>query len=87
MAEDQRDLNQEPQRSSSRGIWPWLFIGLILYVLGIGPAVLLHKRTKNQQLKTTIKAVYVPMEWLHDTPLRKPLEWWVTRWVGNRSPF
>lgn len=54
----------------------------ILYVLSLGPAVLLADMTESRELVRVLEVVYYPLEWLHaNTPLREPLEAYVDLWV------
>lgn len=52
---------------------------LVLYVLSLGPAVML---TDNGYLDDDVaRFVYSPLIWLHEhTPLRKPLDFYVELW-------
>jgi hypothetical protein len=54
----------------------------ILYVLSVGPAVMLADMTESGELVAVLEVVYCPLEWLHEnTPLREPLEAYVDLWV------
>ena len=54
----------------------------VLYVLSIGPAVLILEATgPNHELEEAARVFYLPLIWLHEnTPLRKPLDAYVEFW-------
>ena len=53
---------------------------LIAYPLSLGPAILVHPRC-GPTAQGVIEAVYLPLQFLHEnTPLRKPLDWYVSFW-------
>jgi len=76
------------EKSSDRGSGWWLWLALpaaalALYVLSVGPAVLLAKNRGNAA-KNTVEQVYAPLVWLHrNTPLRRPLDAYVELWGGK----
>ena len=54
----------------------------VLYVLSLGPAVLLVDTTNSDELMAAFVVVYYPLLWLHaNTWLRKPLDAYVDLWV------
>lgn len=57
-----------------------LLLGLVVgYPLGVGPAVMVHRRIKPSPLADVIEKFYAPLEALPE-PFRAPLEWWVSLW-------
>lgn len=68
-------------RGRSRYVW---ILGavlglLVLYVLSLGPAVAIVRRTGMGVDVATV--VYAPLEWLYEnTPLREPLGAYVEFW-------
>jgi hypothetical protein len=51
----------------------------VLYVLSLGPAVMIVDRTGMGE--DFAKIFYYPLIWLHEnTPLAGPLEWYVSLW-------
>jgi hypothetical protein len=80
-------MNPEPESSEAKGsfgFWLWPLLLLAGYVLSIGPAALVHKQFKNSPVQKTIEIVYAPVVFLIEkTPLRSPLIWWVSLWVGK----
>jgi len=67
-------------RGSGRWVWPaLLLILLVLYLLSVGPAVAIARRTGKGM--AVVNVVYAPIEWLHNnTPLRNPTESYVNFW-------
>ena len=68
---------------SRRSYWLWIALALmlapVLYVLSVGPAAYLVARAGKGE--RTVQVIYAPLIWLHEnTPLRKPLEWYVGPW-------
>lgn len=52
----------------------------ILYVLSLGPAILLMRHGWLDD--SSVEIAYLPLTWLHEhTPLRQPLEWYASLWV------
>jgi hypothetical protein len=77
-------MDSQPRRSRAGPAAAVLVMLLLLvgYVLSIGPAVLLLRRTEpNPQLAQAMQVVYYPVIWLHEyTPLRGPLDAYVDFW-------
>ena len=54
----------------------------ILYVLSVGPAVMLADMTESDELAVVLRVVYYPLEWLHEnTPLKEPIEAYIDLWI------
>jgi hypothetical protein len=54
----------------------------ILYVLSLGPAVMLAEMTESDELVAVFEVVYYPLRWLHEnTPLREPHQAYVELWI------
>jgi hypothetical protein len=70
------------EKEKSRGLyWTLAVLALLplLYVLSIGPVVAVWHRAGGNM--DAVWAVYFPIILLHDqTPLRKPLEWYMRLW-------
>lgn len=76
--------DRDGERGSSTGVVAILVaVALVLlpmlYVLGLGPAVLLHKQGIAQK---PIEIIYAPLEFAAEFlgPLRHPLDWYVELW-------
>jgi hypothetical protein len=73
--------NEEKERSS--GLY-WL-LGLMLlplYVLSVGPFILLCDTMGWG--RSAVAVVYAPLVWLYNhTPLQGPLDWYVSLWSGR----
>ena len=55
----------EPGHGKSRSAFSLMAIGLIMpviYVLGLGPAIYIHKRSPGP-VQTSLEVVYGPLEW------------------------
>jgi hypothetical protein len=62
----------------------WICTALLIYVLSIGPAVWLHRKTSSERMKAGLETIYAPVVFLIEkTPLRQAGEWWVGKWVDN----
>ena len=79
-------MEEDTPHKSRTGLWVTLSVlGLVLYVLSIGPVVAFLDRSRpSPAIDQYFEAFYVPVVWLHDhTPLEKPLEkyldWWTAR--------
>jgi hypothetical protein len=74
-------MSEEADKGRVSGWWALLAMpaALVLYVLSIGPAIMIVKRTgKGIEV---VDAVYAPLEWLHDnTALGGPLRSYVNLW-------
>ncbi len=65
----------------------WLCVASIAYILGIGPAALLHEKTASARMKSGLETAYAPVIFLiQETPLRQPGEWWVSKWIDLPGP-
>ncbi len=54
-------------------------LGPLLYVLSIGPVVMVAESQGVGQ--ETVRRLYYPVIWLHhNTPLQQPLEWYAMLW-------
>lgn len=73
-------MNEEHAQESNRSLIAAMVIVLpIIYVLSLGPVVLVAK--KHAYNDNAIKRVYAPVIWLHDhTFLKKSLEAYVGFW-------
>jgi hypothetical protein len=72
--------SEEKERSGSL-VWVIGVLALapLLYVLSIGPVVMLCERAGVNG--GAVRMVYAPVIWLHNnTPLQKPLEWYAGLW-------
>lgn len=80
MIANARLMNEEHEGKSGHGLWfVALIAALCLYVLSIGPAAVIAKKTGSDG--SIIRMVYAPVIWLHDyTILRQPLEKYVEMW-------
>jgi hypothetical protein len=78
--QESEETGRAHQANSRGGLWIWLPLILILYLLSVGPAVRIHDRTTSAALRNTIEGFYAPIESLQSTPLRAPLDWWVSLW-------
>jgi len=59
-----------------------VLLALVLYVLSLGPFLLLCDRMGWG--RSAVSVVYAPMIWLYDnTPLQGPLDWYVSLWSGS----
>ena len=82
---------QHRQRDTERGkgignLVLWASFVLVAYVLSIGPAALLHRKTASAGLKTVLEFSYVPVEFLiKETPLRPVGDWWISLGVEPGS--
>jgi hypothetical protein len=61
----------------------WLVGAVVIYVLSIGPAMGVWRRTgphsdKNEGL---VLRFYDPVFLLNETPLGRPLSWWIDFWM------
>jgi hypothetical protein len=63
-----------------RRIAPVLLLLAVVYVLSVGPAeVAVARAGKGREAARTF---YAPLIWLRDnTPLKRPLDWYVGLWV------
>jgi hypothetical protein len=55
----------------------WAFALLLVYVLSLGPASRMHRRTGNGEAQRVLEILYAPLTALDGTPLSVPLRWWV----------
>ena len=79
-------MNSESKRSRSGAAVALAMVILlpILYVLSVGPAVMLVETTGTEnELGPILEVFYFPVVWLHEnTPLRGPLDAYVKLWEG-----
>jgi hypothetical protein len=76
-------MSDETQQRRGYGFWVVfaLVLAPLLYTLsvGLGPAAYLVGRAGKGE--GTVQVIYAPLIWLHEnTPLRKPLDWYVGPW-------
>ena len=57
----------------------FLFIGLALYPLSLGPAALMYDHLPRAG-KRALRVMYAPLEHLEHTPLARPIEQYVDLW-------
>jgi hypothetical protein len=78
-----RESAQESGCSSGwLGIWFFVVLMPICYVLSIGPVGAIAKKGPNASWVVTARKFYYPVMWLGDhTPLKKPLEAYFRLWV------
>jgi hypothetical protein len=56
-----------------------IFLLLLLYTLGVGPAFYVGEQSGNGV--DVMRTVYAPLLWLRDnTPFRAPLRWYIDMW-------
>ena len=84
MATDENE--HEPATDSSSGILRWLillFVILSIYILSVGPAVLLDKKG---YLPRGVEAIYAPLETLSDKSetAYKFFEWYLKLWGADK---
>jgi hypothetical protein len=81
---------QSESSSAPRHFWSsWLFWSgtfLVVYLLGIGPAVKLHRRYPRTQ--PAIEIIYCPLKVLckHCKPVDEAVDWYLQR-VWHYDPF
>jgi hypothetical protein len=83
---EENEENEDLEPSGGGVMWRFLVLGLALlalYVLSVGPAVRIHRRTKNARVRTTLELLYAPVERLSNTPLKEPLVVWIKLWEPN----
>ncbi len=82
---DRGCMSAEDKQKESQGGLTWMIWAMLLpifYMLSIGLDALVTKGTPTG--RTTVRAVYAPVIWLHDhTVLKRPLEAYVDFWVGR----
>ncbi len=73
--------NERSRKSNSAAIAAIVLLLLpLLYVLSLGPAVMIY--VGSGVGGDFLDVFYYPLEWLRDnTPLEKPLEWYVDLWI------
>lgn len=72
----------EPELGGRSLAWALWLVALLplAYVLSVGPAAAIDHRSGGR-FREPIRAAYAPLIWLHDnTPMRKPLEWYIELW-------
>ncbi len=84
---------QSEEREDSRshggaGVWAfWLGVAVLVYVLSVGPVVLVLDKMRwlnRPATEAALNKVYAPLVWAHEhTPLRKPLDWYIALWDKN----
>ncbi len=80
-ASEETEAAETPDRDrDGTPAWATLLAALpVLYVLSLGPVILLAKKSGLPQ--ASLRAFYAPLIWLHDhTLLKQPLEWYVGLW-------
>ncbi len=75
------DAREKAPAPGGLNAWPWLVwaaVIVMLYVLGIGPAALVHRKTPAA--RRAIEAAYKPVTVVadHCPPARACLEWYVS---------
>lgn len=81
--------NEEQSDGSARGAgWTWLFwfgVVAVVYVLSIGPVLLLMKKQgwpKSAATERILDVIYAPLDWAaKNTPLGTPLDWYCDLWT------
>lgn len=69
----------EEEKPNHAGWVAAVFVAVLLYVLSVGPAVLLSIKTGDGG--RSIRIFYAPVIWLHEnTPLKKPIEAYLFLW-------
>lgn len=73
----------EDKHSSSMGaflVWPLAV--LILYLLCVGPFVMLvDRQVVSGKMEAMLEVIYAPVEWAYDsTPLHKPIGMYLHLW-------
>ena len=66
-------------KSNGTGFVWGVLVAVVLYVLSVGPAV--YVAARFPQSLSTVCAIYKPVEWLYDTPLGRPLNYYCIFWV------
>jgi hypothetical protein len=76
-----------PEEKPSRGflgLLTWVAAILVVYILGIGPLMMLMDRgiiNEEGKIGSALQAMYTPLEWAHlETPLHKPLGMYFHLW-------
>jgi hypothetical protein len=84
------EIEDGPETSSRGAGWGWVLwpaVVLLLYVLSIGPVLMMDDKNlipNGSPAGRVLQIVYSPLEWAHEnTPLRKPLEMYVHLWVPS----
>ena len=79
---EDRDNHHAEESASSSAIATnlgWLFTRVILYVLSVGPAILVYDGLPRPA-KNVVQIVYAPVIWLAESPVGKPIEWYGNLW-------
>jgi hypothetical protein len=77
-----RESAQESGSSGSLGIWLFVVLMPICYILSIGPVGAVAKKRASASWVDTARKFYGPITWLHDhTLLEKPIEVYFKLWV------
>ena len=77
-----RDSPREEESSTSSTVATnlgWFFAGVILYVLSVGPAVLVYDGLPKPA-KKAVELIYAPVVWLADSRIGEPIEWYANLW-------
>jgi len=77
-------MGRESSKAWNR-LWFGLTLGLVLYVMSVGPAVRIYVRTQSTTWHKITAAVYCPLILIDDTALGTALGGWV-RWCCEVWP-
>jgi len=91
MDEHHPNLNEATETAPSKqglGIFLWVFIVLAVYVFSIGPVagicrVRIGNNDRAYKITLAAEVFYAPLVLLVDTPVGRPLGWWVELWVRS----
>jgi hypothetical protein len=82
-AQPETAASEEKDSLNWRVLVRWLFIILLLYGLGFGPAVrVMNSNLLNPKVDEALDFFYAPMGWAYEkTPLHKPLGIYLHLWA------
>jgi hypothetical protein len=83
--DEQTETPTEAKRLSFWSFIAWPAIVLVVYVLSVGPLVVMdEKGLLKGKTGELLGRIYAPLMWIYEeTPLHKPLKWYVNLWTGR----
>lgn len=85
--EEHRSDARETKSHLFTAMMGFMFVIPVLYVLSIGPVARVIRSAQPVRAPHWVDVVYFPLIWLHEnTPLEKPLDWYVEVWTEGPGP-
>jgi hypothetical protein len=78
--EQAAQVDAPPRSNSAGGLggpWLWVAVGIVFYILSVGPAARIHAETKSPAFQKAIEMFYAPVIAMEGTAFGELLGKWV----------